>query len=133
MIPLLCFQAVSKLGWTSPTPIQERAIPLALEGKDVLARARTGSGKTAAFSIPVIQKILASKQVGDLCFGNTVFLYFFWQSVKLICTKALESLLQSRSVYTIKGSIFLKNRHFIIQERVNKLIYSINTIIKCST
>lgn len=42
--------------------IQEQAIPLLLEGKDVLVRARTGSGKTAAFSIPVIQKILNLKQ-----------------------------------------------------------------------
>ncbi|XP_060569499.1 probable ATP-dependent RNA helicase DDX56, partial [Ruditapes philippinarum] len=56
-------KAISKLGWSSPTPIQERAIPLALEGKDVLAQARTGSGKTGAFVIPVIQKILASKQM----------------------------------------------------------------------
>ncbi|XP_060589493.1 probable ATP-dependent RNA helicase DDX56 [Ruditapes philippinarum] len=55
-------KAISKLGWSSPTPIQERAIPLALEGKDVLAQARTGSGKTGAFVIPVIQKILSSKQ-----------------------------------------------------------------------
>jgi ATP-dependent RNA helicase DDX56/DBP9 len=56
-------QAISHLGWSEPTPIQEKAIPLALEGKDILARARTGSGKTAAFCIPVIQKILAGKQV----------------------------------------------------------------------
>lgn len=41
--------------------IQEKAIPLILEAKDVLIRARTGSGKTAAFSIPIIQKILNSK------------------------------------------------------------------------
>lgn len=45
----------------SPTMIQEKAIPLLLEGKDVLVRARTGSGKTAAFAIPLIQKILNSK------------------------------------------------------------------------
>ncbi|XP_044737498.1 probable ATP-dependent RNA helicase DDX56 [Chrysoperla carnea] len=55
-------KAIAKLGWVKPTLIQERAIPLLLEGKDVLVRARTGSGKTAAFSIPVIQKILNSKQ-----------------------------------------------------------------------
>lgn len=41
--------------------IQEKAIPLILEAKDVLLRARTGSGKTASFSIPIIQKILNSK------------------------------------------------------------------------
>ncbi|KAF5289485.1 hypothetical protein FQR65_LT11859 [Abscondita terminalis] len=55
-------KAIAKLGWQEPTLIQERAIPLLLEGKDVLVRARTGSGKTAAFAVPVIQKILNSKQ-----------------------------------------------------------------------
>ena len=56
-------QALADLGWAQPTLIQERAIPLALEGKDLLARARTGSGKTAAYAVPVIQRILASKLV----------------------------------------------------------------------
>lgn len=46
----------------NPTMIQEKAIPLMLEGKDVLIRARTGSGKTASFVIPIIQKILNSKE-----------------------------------------------------------------------
>ncbi|XP_070539985.1 probable ATP-dependent RNA helicase DDX56 [Ptychodera flava] len=55
-------KAIAKLGWAKPTLIQERAIPLALDGKDLLARARTGSGKTAAFAIPVIQRIIISKQ-----------------------------------------------------------------------
>ncbi|KAK5649761.1 hypothetical protein RI129_000790 [Pyrocoelia pectoralis] len=54
-------KGIAKLGWLSPTLIQERAIPLLLEGKDVLVRARTGSGKTAAFTIPIIQKILTKK------------------------------------------------------------------------
>lgn len=55
-------QAIAKLGWIQPTMIQEKAIPLILESKDVLIRARTGSGKTASFSIPIIQKILNSKE-----------------------------------------------------------------------
>lgn len=55
-------KAVADLGWSQPTLIQEKAVPLALEGKDLLARARTGSGKTAAYAIPVIQRILNSKQ-----------------------------------------------------------------------
>ncbi|XP_013783679.1 probable ATP-dependent RNA helicase DDX56 [Limulus polyphemus] len=58
-------KAVSKLGWKKPTLIQEKVIPLALEGKDILARARTGSGKTAAFVIPVIQNILSWKNVNS--------------------------------------------------------------------
>ena len=43
--------------------IQEKAIPLALEGKDLLARARTGSGKTAAYAIPMLQLLLHRKAV----------------------------------------------------------------------
>lgn len=59
-------KAVADLGWAQPTLIQEKAIPLGLEGKDLLARARTGSGKTAAYAVPVIQRILTSKQtVGE--------------------------------------------------------------------
>lgn len=58
-------KAIAKLSWQTPTLIQEKAIPLLLEGKDVLLRARTGSGKTAAFAIPVIQKILNFKQSSE--------------------------------------------------------------------
>lgn len=58
-------KAIAKLGWQTPTVIQEKCIPLLLEGKDVLVRARTGSGKTAAFLIPVIQKILNLKQAAE--------------------------------------------------------------------
>ncbi|XP_066946092.1 probable ATP-dependent RNA helicase DDX56 isoform X1 [Macrobrachium rosenbergii] len=56
-------KAISKLGWKEPTLIQEKAIPFMLAGKDVLARARTGSGKTAAFLIPALQKVLEEKRI----------------------------------------------------------------------
>ncbi|XP_068742794.1 probable ATP-dependent RNA helicase DDX56 [Montipora capricornis] len=55
-------KAIAKLNWSQPSPIQEKAIPLALEGKDILARAKTGSGKTAAYAIPLIQRVLQDKQ-----------------------------------------------------------------------
>ncbi|TPX67221.1 hypothetical protein SpCBS45565_g03926 [Spizellomyces sp. 'palustris'] len=57
-------RAIAKLGYTHPTIVQSSAIPLALQGKDILARARTGSGKTAAYCMPVIQKILLGKEGG---------------------------------------------------------------------
>ncbi len=47
--------SLNKLGYTEPTPIQQQAIPLVLNGKDVLGCAQTGTGKTAAFSIPLLQ------------------------------------------------------------------------------
>ena len=53
-------RALDALGYTTPTPIQERAIPLVLEGRDLLAGAQTGTGKTAAFSLPLIQRLAAT-------------------------------------------------------------------------
>ena len=50
-------RAVESEGYTKPTPIQEQSIPILLEGKDLLGCAQTGTGKTAAFSIPIIQHI----------------------------------------------------------------------------
>lgn len=54
-------KAIAKLRWSKPTPIQEKAIPIILEGKDVLARARTGSGKTGSFAVPLVHKLLLKK------------------------------------------------------------------------
>jgi len=50
--------------FTTPTPVQAATIPQALEGKDVLATAQTGTGKTLAFLIPVIEKLLKDKTPG---------------------------------------------------------------------
>src|ERR1017187_9686896 len=50
-------KAVAALGFDQPAPIQAQAIPPALEGRDVVGQSQTGSGKTMAFAIPVVQKI----------------------------------------------------------------------------
>ncbi|NLK26159.1 MAG: DEAD/DEAH box helicase [Euryarchaeota archaeon] len=52
-------KAIDDMGFVEPTPVQVGTIPLLLEGKDVIAQAQTGTGKTAAFGIPIIQKIRA--------------------------------------------------------------------------
>ena len=56
-------KAVHKQGYTTPSPIQEKAIPLILEGKDVLASAQTGTGKTAGFTLPMLQKLSQGQQL----------------------------------------------------------------------
>lgn len=62
-------QAVAELGWATPTAIQAEAIPLALEGRDLLARARTGSGKTGAYGLPLLQHLLRAKAVSGVAGG----------------------------------------------------------------
>ncbi|MDF1575131.1 MAG: DEAD/DEAH box helicase [Bacteroidales bacterium] len=54
-------EGISAMGFESPTPIQEQAIPAILEGRDIIGSAQTGTGKTAAFLLPVIQNIIASR------------------------------------------------------------------------
>src|SRR5579862_1505741 len=51
-------RAITEAGYTSPTPIQAQAIPIILAGKDVMGGAQTGSGKTAGFALPILQKLL---------------------------------------------------------------------------
>ena len=58
--PLL--KALQQEGYTTPTPIQEQAIPIVLHGKDLLGCAQTGTGKTAAFSLPILQKLYKTDQ-----------------------------------------------------------------------
>lgn len=61
-LPEALNRALQHMQFSEPTPIQAQAIPVALEGKDILGSAQTGTGKTAAFGIPVIAKILTNPE-----------------------------------------------------------------------
>ena len=50
-------KAIREVGYDTPTPIQEKAIPVVLSGRDLLGCAQTGTGKTAAFAIPMLQRM----------------------------------------------------------------------------
>ncbi|KAJ8060876.1 hypothetical protein OCU04_009957 [Sclerotinia nivalis] len=56
-------QGIAKQNFQSPTLVQNKAIPLTLEGRDILARAKTGSGKTAAYLLPILHSILKRKEL----------------------------------------------------------------------
>jgi ATP-dependent RNA helicase RhlE len=64
--PLL--KAIEKQGFSKPSPIQEKAIPVVMEGRDVLAAAQTGTGKTAGFGLPILHKLLDGKKAS----GNNI-------------------------------------------------------------
>ena len=53
-------QAVRDAGYTHPTPIQQQAIPLALAGRDLIGLAQTGTGKTAGFTLPIVQNLISA-------------------------------------------------------------------------
>ena len=56
LIPQL-LQAIEEVGYTTPSPIQAEAIPPVLAGRDLIGCAQTGTGKTAAFAIPILQNL----------------------------------------------------------------------------
>ncbi|QIE59175.1 DEAD/DEAH box helicase [Rasiella rasia] len=56
-------KAISEKGYDTPTPIQQKAIPKILEGRDVLASAQTGTGKTAGFTLPMLQKLTGAQRM----------------------------------------------------------------------
>src|SRR5438445_3910081 len=83
--PLLV-QAVAEMRYTEPTPIQAQAIPVVLAGRDLIATAQTGTGKTAAFLLPILTQLMAlprgttraliitptrelAQQIDDVCLG----------------------------------------------------------------
>ena len=65
---------VAEEGYETPTPVQAAAIPLVLEGRDVLAAAQTGTGKTAAFALPILQLLANSpgKRQPRACRGRDI-------------------------------------------------------------
>ena len=67
--PLL--RALKQMHWIEPTEIQEKIIPLALAGKDILGQAQTGTGKTAAFALPILQRLEQAQHVRCLVLAPT--------------------------------------------------------------
>jgi superfamily II DNA/RNA helicase len=79
--------ALEAQGYSTPTPIQEQAIPAALAKSDILGTAQTGTGKTAAFSIPIIQHL----QIFNIQLNNFYIIYILYRSIASKFQKMVDS------------------------------------------
>ncbi len=70
-LPVVLEQSLERIGFTTPTPIQTLAIPLAMAGRDILGSAQTGTGKTGAFALPLLNKLLTSDRGSGLILTPT--------------------------------------------------------------
>ena len=64
-------KTLDELGFEKPTPVQEKSIPLILKGKDIIASAQTGTGKTAAFGLPTLDRLSPGKRIQCLILEPT--------------------------------------------------------------
>ncbi|MDD4151962.1 MAG: DEAD/DEAH box helicase, partial [Candidatus Gracilibacteria bacterium] len=103
-------KALESEGYNNPTPIQEKAIPHILEGRDVLGSAQTGTGKTAAFAIPTLQILSREREITNVS----------TRTIKsLILTPTRELAIQIEESFTSYGKN-LPLRHTVIFGGVNQ-------------
>ncbi|WP_396146872.1 DEAD/DEAH box helicase, partial [Anaerospora sp.] len=63
--------AIAAMGFEEPSPVQSQTIPLVMEGHDVIGQAQTGTGKTAAFGIPIVERVTDQRQIQALVLTPT--------------------------------------------------------------
>ena len=90
-LPKQLLDSLDRLKFKQPTPIQEATIPLALDGKDILGSAQTGTGKTAAFGIPLIAKLLSNDT------GSVAVVITPTRELAVQVMKSLEDILGKKS------------------------------------
>lgn len=108
---------IQRHGYTQPTPIQDQAIPVLMQGKDVVGLANTGTGKTAAFLLPFIHKVLNDRDQGVLILAPTRELALqimeefkvFTQSLPLSVTLCIGGMNIVRQIHQLQD-----NPHFVI-------------------
>jgi ATP-dependent RNA helicase RhlE len=108
-------EAVEKQGLTEPTPIQAEAIPHGLAGRDVMGLAQTGTGKTAAFGLPLINALLKAQKPSKRCVGGLV----------LAPTRELARQISDNLFSYLRGS-HLKVRLVVGGQSLNKQILSLS-------
>jgi ATP-dependent RNA helicase DeaD len=96
-LPEKLIQALDRIGFTTPTPIQQQAIPVAMAGKDIIGSAQTGTGKTGAFGIPLIAQLMTQPHAHALILTPT----------RELATQVMATLQQFIPVPTIKTALLI--------------------------
>ena len=110
-------KAIADMGFEEPTPIQEMTIPAALEGRDIIGQAQTGTGKTASFAVPVIEKKTAGSKPYALILEPTREL-----AIQVAEEIGRLSKFKSRSVLTVYGGSSLERQVKALRSGVNIVV-----------
>jgi ATP-dependent RNA helicase RhlE len=108
--------AIENLKYNEPTPVQKQAIPAAIEGKDIIAIAQTGTGKTIAFGIPMIQRLAESKGRGLIVVPTRELAHQVDAALKIICRayKMQTTIIIGGVAYNPQVTALKKNPRIII-------------------
>jgi ATP-dependent RNA helicase DeaD len=117
-------RAINEMGFEEPTPIQKLAIPPALEGRDIIGQAQTGTGKTASFGIPIIEKIFSGKRPQALVITPT-------RELALQVSEELAALSKFRkcSVVTVYGGASIVEQMKALRSGTNIVVGTPGRII----
>jgi len=118
-------QAIEELGFTEPTPVQEKAVPSALKGRDLMVRAETGSGKTAAFLIPTLHKLLTDKIENEG--ANTTTRALILLPTRELAQQTLKTCEQLTTFTTLKTALVIGGEDF--KKQLNTLVWHPEIII----
>ncbi|KAG0636313.1 P-loop containing nucleoside triphosphate hydrolase protein [Tuber brumale] len=129
-------QGMAKQNFSHPTLVQAKAIPLALEGKDILARAKTGSGKTAAYLLPVLQAILKRKETSEERFISALILvptrelaqqvHKVIESLAAYCGKHIRSINLAQNISEKVQQSLLSEKPDVIVSTPSRVLVHIN-------
>ncbi len=115
-------RAITDLGYTQPTEIQQRAIPLIAEGRDVMASAQTGTGKTAAFVLPILQRLLTPSTRGGV--GPRVLVLSPTRELAQQITDAVSELSRHMRVTSgaILGGVAYRQQEMLLRKPLDILV-----------
>lgn len=116
-------RAVEEKGYNTPTPIQMQAIPLILEGSDLLAGSQTGTGKTAGFTLPLLQNLIKKSRQGKNCVVRSLIL----TPTRELAMQVEESVKTYGKYLSLKSTVIFGGVN--INPQISKLRYGVDIVV----